>query len=523
MITIDAPRATRREWIGLAVLALPCMLYSMDLTVLNLAVPALSADLKPSSSQLLWIVDIYGFLLAGLLITMGTLGDRIGRRRLLLIGAAAFGVASVLAALSISAEMLIATRAMLGIAGATLAPSTLSLIRNMFLDPTQRTFAIGVWVTSYSVGAAIGPPLGGILLQHFWWGSVFLMGVPVMVLLLMLGPVLLPEFRDPEARRLDLVSAALSLAAVLLVIYGLKQIAQDGLGWPPALSIITGLVVGLAFLRRQGKLADPLIDLRLFRVPAFSASLAAYMLATFVAFGSFFFIAQYLQLVLGMEPLEAGLWTTPFAVAFIVGSMATPLIVRRVRPAYVMAAGLGLAAVGFGMLTQVGGTSGPAIPVTGFVLFSLGLAPVFTLATDLIVGTAPPERAGAASAISETSSEFGGALGIAILGSIGTAVYRSAMATVNLDGMTPEATEAARSTLGGAAVAARWLPAPRNTELLDTARAAFAQSLELSAAVCAAVAIATAACVVVLLRHVGAAAEPESPLGPEAAVAVVRP
>ncbi|MGH8247354.1 MAG: MFS transporter, partial [Gammaproteobacteria bacterium] len=221
------PKATRREWIGLAVIALPCLLYSMDLTVLNLAVPSLSADLRPSSSQLLWIVDIYGFLLAGLLITMGTLGDRIGRRRLLMMGAAAFGVASVLAAFSTSAEMLIATRAVLGIAGATLAPSTLSLIRNMFLDPRERTVAIGVWVTSYSVGGAIGPLLGGILLEYFWWGSVFLIGVPVMVLLLVLGPRLLPEFRDPNAGRLDILSAALSLGAVLAVIYGLKRTAED--------------------------------------------------------------------------------------------------------------------------------------------------------------------------------------------------------------------------------------------------------------------------------------------------------
>src|SRR5688572_21729466 len=227
---VAANRAGRREWIGLAVIALPCVLYSMDLTVLNLAVPALSADLKPSSSQLLWIVDIYGFLVAGSLITMGTLGDRIGRRRLLMIGAAAFGAASVLAAFSTSAEMLIATRALLGVAGATLAPSTLSLIRNMFLDPGQRTFAIGVWVTSYSVGAAIGPLLGGILLEYFWWGSVFLLGVPVMALLLAVGPALLPEYRDPDAGRLQLPSAALSLVAVLALIFGLKQAAQDGIG-----------------------------------------------------------------------------------------------------------------------------------------------------------------------------------------------------------------------------------------------------------------------------------------------------
>ena len=253
------PRATRREWIGLAVLALPCLLYSMDLTVLNLAVPQLSADLKPTSSQLLWIVDIYGFMIAGSLITMGTLGDRIGRRRLLLIGAGAFGVASVLAAFSSSATMLIAARALLGVAGATLAPSTLSLIRNMFLDPAQRTFAIGVWITSYSAGGAIGPLLGGVLLEHFWWGSVFLAGVPVMALLLLTGPVLLPEYRDPEARRLDLASAALSLAAVLPVIYGLKQTAERGISGGTVVAILTGLVMGTAFVRRQRRLADPLI------------------------------------------------------------------------------------------------------------------------------------------------------------------------------------------------------------------------------------------------------------------------
>ena len=296
--TAGTPRATRRDWIGLAVIALPCMLYSMDLTVLNLAVPHLSADLEPSAAELLWIVDIYGFLVAGSLITMGTLGDRIGRRRLLLIGAAAFGIGSVLAAFSKSAGMLIATRALLGVAGATLAPSTLSLIRNMFLDAGQRTFAIGVWVTSYSVGGAIGPLLGGVLLQYFWWGSVFLIGVPVMLLLLALGPVLLPEFRDPEAGRLDVLSAALSLAAVLGVLYGLKRLAEGGHGWPPVLAIAAGLALGLAFVRRQGRLADPLIDLRLFRAPGFSGALAAYTLSTFVGFGAYVFIAQYLQLVL---------------------------------------------------------------------------------------------------------------------------------------------------------------------------------------------------------------------------------
>ena len=492
----DVPlRAGRREWIGLAVIALPCLLYSMDLTVLNLAVPHISADLKPSSSQLLWIVDIYGFLIAGSLITMGTLGDRIGRRRLLLIGAAAFGVASVLAAFSRSAQMLIATRALLGIAGATLAPSTLSLIRNMFLHAGQRTVAIAVWVTSYSVGGAIGPLLGGVLLQYFWWGSVLL-------LLLVLGPVLLPEFRDPQAGRLDLFSAALSLFAVLAVIYGLKQIAEHGLKWLPALSILAGLALGIAFLRRQQKLADPLIDLWLFRSPAFSASLTVYMLGTLVAFGAYIFIAQYLQLVLGLSPLQAGLATVPSMLGFIAGSMVVPVIARQVRPAYLMGAGLVFAAIGFVVLTQAGGASGLAVIVIGSVVYSLGLSPVIILATDLIVGSAPVERAGAASAISETSSELGGALGIAILGSIGTVVYRSSMASAALGGVRPEAMEVARSTLGGAVAVAEQLPPQLGAELLGSAREAFAQSLQLIAAISAAVAMATAVVALVRLRQV---------------------
>src|SRR5437867_2430559 len=424
MTTIaTAPQATRREWIGLAVIALPCLLYSMDLTVLNLALPAISSDLRPTSAQLLWIVDIYGFLVAGLLITMGALGDRIGRRRLLLIGAAGFGVASVLAAFSTSAEMLIAMRAALGIAGATLAPSTLSLIRNMFREPGERRFAIGVWITSYSAGGAIGPLVGGVLLEHFWWGSVFLAGVAVMALLLAVGPALLPEFRDPEAGRPDLASAALSLAAVLPVIYGIKRIAESGAAWLPVLCILAGLAAGAVFLQRQHRLADPLIDLRLFRAPAFSVSLATYTLGTFVAFGSFLFIAQYLQRVLGLSPLQAGLWMLPFFVGWISGSMLAPLLARRLRPAFALSAGLVLATGGFGLLTRVDGGSALAVLVSGSLLVSLGLAPVFTLATDVIVGAAPPERAGAASAISETGSELGGALGIALLGSLATAVY----------------------------------------------------------------------------------------------------
>ncbi|HSL71483.1 MAG TPA: MFS transporter, partial [Longimicrobiales bacterium] len=480
--------------------ALPCVLYSMDLTVLHLAVPQLSAHLQPTSTQLLWIIDIYGFLVAGSLITMGTLGDRIGRRRLLLIGAGAFGLASVLAAFSRSAEMLIATRALLGIAGATVAPSTLSLIRNMFVDPKERTVAVSVWITSYSVGGAIGPLIGGLLLEFFWWGSVFLISVPVMVLLLAVGPFLLPEYRDPNAGRPDLISAALSLVAVLSIIFGLKQIAQDGIGWLPVASILVGLTVGIAFTRRQLQLTDPFIDLRLFGLPSFSASLATYGLGILVLFGGFLFLPQYLQLVLGLSPLQSGVWTLPWALAFIVGSTVTPIIVRKVRPVDLMVGGMMVAALGFAVFTQIDERTSFVTFAIGSFLFSLGFAPVFILTTDLIIGSAPPERAGAASAISETSAEFGGALGIALFGSIGVAIYRSALAGFIPESVSPELAEAARATLGGALTVAERLPADLAADLTDTARTAFIRGLRICATISAVGALVLASFVAFTLR-----------------------
>ncbi len=507
MNTPAPPRAGRREWIGLAVISLPCMLYSMDLTVLNLAVPQLSAELKPSSAQLLWIVDIYGFFVAGFLITMGTLGDRIGRRKLLMLGATAFGIASTFAAFSKSAEMLIVARGVQGIAAATLAPSTLSLIRNMFQDARQRTVAISVWITSFSAGAAIAPVVGGILLEYFWWGSVFLIAVPVMVLLLAIAPAFLPEFKDPGAGRMDFFSALLSLVAVLAAIYGLKAIAQNGFGWIPVATIVAGAATGFAFLRRQRRMADPLIDLRLFRAPAFCAALGTNVLAFLVMFSCFLYIAQYLQLVIGLSPMAAGLWSLPPALAFIVGSLFTPALVRRVRPVNLMTAGLIVGAAGFAILTLVDGSQSLATLIAGDVILSLGMTPVVTLTTDLVVGAAPPERAGAAASLSETSSEFGSALGIAVFGSIGTAIYRNRVDAALPPGIDGGVAAAVRDTLGSAVGAAHTMDQSMGNVLVESARHAFTLGFRVSSSLSVVIILLAALAVCRLLRRIAPGAQ----------------
>lgn len=497
----EVTKATSREWAGLAVLALPCVLYSMDLTVLNLAVPKISAALRPTNTELLWIVDIYGFVLAGALIPMGVLGDRIGRRRLLLIGAAAFGCASVLAAFAPNVKSLIAARALLGLAAATLAPSTLSLLRSMFLDPKQRTFAVGVWIASFSAGGAIGPLIGGVLLQFFWWGSVFLVSLPVMVLLLAVGPRLLPEFRDPKTGKPDIISAALCIVTILAVIYGIKRIAGHGADWIAAGTIVSGLIIGLVFLRRQQKLADPFIDLGLFRRVTFSAALAVNIFGFFVAFGTFLLVAQYFQLVIGLSPLAAGLWSAPSGIAFVIGAMLTPRIVNHFRPPNVIAIGFVIAAVGFGLLTQTGTGHDLPLVATAYAVFSLGLAPVFTLAADPIVGTAPPERAGAAAGISEMSTELGGALGIALLGSLMTFIYSRTVTDVTGGNLPPEALVAARNTLGGAIAVAENLPEQVGAALVSTSRKAFVAAFQTTAMVSAVITLIAAAGATLILRR----------------------
>ncbi|MCO5119670.1 MAG: MFS transporter [Burkholderiaceae bacterium] len=498
-------RAGQRAWLGLAVLALPCMLYSMDMTVLNLALPTLAAEFRPSATQMLWIVDIYGFMVAGLLITMGTLGDRFGRRRLLLAGAAAFGAASILAAYSTSAAMLVTARALLGIAGATVAPSTLSLIRHLFDDPRERTLAIGIWVASFSVGAAIGPIAGGLLLEAWGWRAVFLVAVPVMVLLLLLGPFLLPEYRSPRPGPLDLPSVGLSILAVVATIHGVKQLAFAGPALEPLAALALGMALGVVFVRRQSRHPTPLIDLAMFRAPGFAAALVVYGLACFIAFGNFLFVALYLQQVLGLSPLLAALWSTPIALAFIVGSIGVPLLARRFPAARVVGAGFALATVGYLGLATVAPGQSPAWIILWAVVFSLGQSPVFTLATDLVVSSAPAHAAGAASSISETVAEFGGATGIALYGSLVGAIYR-----LTLTDSWPAGAGPMPETLHDGIAQAAGLAAPLADAVLAASRNAFTEAMRTGAIVSAIACIGLAAGAARYAQRRGAGAAPGS-------------
>ncbi|SBT43747.1 MFS transporter [Micromonospora auratinigra] len=511
MATAQA-KAGRREWIGLAVLVMVTLIISMDMTVLSYALPFITADLAPTSSQLLWITDVYAFVLAGLLIPMGTLGDRIGRRRLLMIGAAVFGAASVATALSTSPGMLIGTRAVMGAAGATLMPSTMSLIRNMFHDENERRAAIGMWAAGFSAGGVIGLVAGGALLQHFSWGTVFEINVPVMLLLLVLAPLLLPEFRNAGAGRLDLFSTVLAFVAVLPTIWGVKEFAAHGWSWPPLAGVVAGLLFLTVFVLRQRRLADPLIDVTLFRAPAFSAAVVLNVLANFALVGFMFFISQYLQLVLGLRPFTAGLWSLPAAGAAGIGAaVLAPMLAQRFRRAYVAAGGLVVAAIGCAVLARVGDTSGLSLVVVGQALMSGGIAMVLTLSAELIVSTAPPERAGAAAGLSETGSQFGAALGVAILGSIGAYVYRQQLTDAAPAGVPADTWSTARETLGGAVEASRSLPTAVADTVVTLARAAFADEMRTAAVASGVILLVTAVLAAVLLRGVGASVPSQAP------------
>ncbi|MHA6760242.1 MFS transporter [Streptacidiphilus sp. PAMC 29251] len=505
--------AGRREWTAFAVLALPLLLVSMDVSVLYFAVPFIGSALHPSSTQQLWILDMYGFVLAGLLITMGALGDRIGRRKLLLIGAVAFGGASVLAAYAISAAMLIGARALLGIGGATLMPSTLGLIRTMFKDETQRTRAVTAWTGMMAGGIALGPVLSGVLLEHFWWGSIFLINLPAMALLLVLGPILLPEARaDATAGAVagatrepfDVVSSLLSLAAILPVIYGIKELANNGFSPLRLGALLLGLAVGAVFVRRQYAHPGALLDPALFRGRAFGSTLLMNVLTMAAVVGIAVFTTQYLQSVLGLSPLAGALWCLLPSIA--VGGCA-PLaagLARSLNKAYVLAIGFVLAAVGLAVMTQAQVHSGLWLILVGACLAAGGEVMVMSLVSVMVLGAAPEDRAGSAAAVMESSSEFGGALGMAVLGTVGAAVYRGDALRLLPAGLPAGTRDAAQQTLGGAQAVAAGLPGgvhgAQGAQVLAAAREAFVHAMHAATTGGAALMLLSAVLAVVLLR-----------------------
>ncbi|MCI3222462.1 MFS transporter [Streptomyces sp. NP-1717] len=500
------PRRHPGRWLALSVLVLAVLLVAVDATVLGLATPFLSEDLKPSGTQLLWIGDIYSFVIAGLLVSMGSLGDRIGRKKLLLTGAVAFGAVSVLNAYATTPEMMIVARALLGVAGATLMPSTLALIRNIFHDPRERSLAIGIWGAAASAGAAVGPVVGGFLLEHFWWGSVFLINLPVMAVLVVVGVKLLPESRNPAPGPWDVPSVLLSLVGIVGVVYAIKEAAAYGPRWDVAAAAVAGAGALVWFVRRQLSIRFPLLDMRLFRNRGFSGAVLADLLTILGLSGLVFFLSQYLQLVQGRGPLEAGVAELPAAVGAVTAGLLAGRAARRFSVRLVVAGGL--AAVGLATAMLVLLTEDTGYPLLGGVLLVVGVGAgfSFTVTADVILSGVPKEQAGSASAVSETAYELGAALGIALLGSIVTGVYRGFPTPA---GVPAETASAAHESLGGAVEAARAVPGHQAADLVAAAQEAFVHGLRIAAGAGAAVLLAASVVAWFLLRGQKLEEEPE--------------
>ncbi|MDT5180391.1 MAG: transporter, family, multidrug resistance protein [Mycobacterium sp.] len=490
----------RRAWVALAVLMLPVLLIAVDNTVLAFALPSIAQDFRPAATTQLWIVDVYSLVLAALLVTMGSLGDRVGRRRLLLIGAGGFAVVSAAAAFAPSAEYLVAARALLGVFGAMLMPSTLSLIRNIFIDASARRLAIALWASCFTAGSALGPIVGGALLQHFAWGSVFLVAVPILLPLLVLAPRLVPESRDPNPGPVDPFSVLLTLTTMLPVVWGIKSAAHDGVSWWAFGAFAVGVISAIVFVKRQKRSATPMLDVDLFTNAPFTSSILANFLSIVGLIGFIFFISQHLQLVLGLSPLAAGLVTLPGAVLSMIAGIAVVPVAKRIAPHALMIVGLVLVAAGFVAILLFRHDLTVVAVIVSFIILEIGVGISQTISNDTIVASVPPAKSGAASAVSETAYELGAVVGTATLGTIFTAYYR---ANVELPGGLTEMQSAdARESIGGAVSVAQTLPPALSHRLLDSARVAFDAGIAPTATIAAVLTLIAAGVVALAFRGV---------------------
>ncbi|MFB8148121.1 MFS transporter [Microbacterium sp. NPDC056003] len=503
---VDAgQRVGWRGWLALVVLMLPVLLVSVDNTVLSFALPAIALDLEPTSAQQLWIIDAYPLVLAGLLVTMGVLGDRFGRRRMLLIGATGFGIVSALAAFAPTAALLIAARAGMGVFGAMLMPSTLSLLRTVFANRDQRRLAIAIWAAGFSAGAALGPVVGGILLEHFSWGSVFLMAVPVLVPLLVFVPLLVPESRDPRPGRIDPVSIVLSMAALVPIVYAIKELAVHGITGTAPVLFAVGALFAVLFVRRQLRLETPMLDMALFRRGSFSGAILVNLLSVIALVGFLFFVAQHLQLVVGLSPMEAGLALVPGLVAMIAAGLIVVPLAKRFSSRIIVPAGLAVSVLAYVTIAVTAQDGEVWVLALAFVALGVGIGMAETVSNELILSSAPPEKAGAASAVSETAYELGAVLGTAVLGGLLTALYRGSL--VLPDGLPAEAAEAARETLAGAIAAGRGLEPGLAEQLRDAAARAFDAGVGVTALIGAALIVLAAVIAATTLERTASASE----------------
>jgi len=495
-----AEKAEQRRWWILGVLCFSLLVIVLDNSILNVAIPTIVRELDATNSDLQWIVDAYTIVFAGLLLTAGSLGDRFGRRPALQLGLVVFGIGSLLAALSTTADQLIATRAFMGIGGAFIMPATLSIITNVF-PASERAKAIGVWAATAGVAVALGPLTGGFLLEHFYWGSVFLVNLPVVLVGLVAGVFLIPDSKDPHPQRLDPVGALLSIVGLATLLYAI--IEGPDFGWTDSTTLAAfaagGLILG-AFFVWELRSDHPMLDLRFFRNPRFSVASGAIALTFFAMFGSVFLLTQYLQFVLGYSPLQSGARLLAYAIPMMIFAPLSARFVERLGAKVVVAGGMAVFAVGMLSSVALDASSSYGAIAWRMALMGTGMALTMAPATDSIMGSVPLAKAGVGSAINDTTRQIGGAVGIAVIGSVFSSLYSSSVGDAVAGRPVPPALlEGIKDSVGFALAAAARLGGVAGSELAGAARTAFVDGMHAGLVVAGLVALAGAIAVVIWL------------------------